>query len=188
MPASARAPTSPIADRAARRRRDLLSRHLPRPARRSRAPRSDAALLAARLGQSAGDGRSAVVAGGGRTRVHRARAGHRRRHPRAEGCAGLLPSRLRRRRCRERRHPGRPRRRPAALDPGAAAAPGTARAPGPTYLHHPLVAHADGRRLAKRDFAPTLAAMRDSGCDWPRPRRAICAPAICRLDFASQDA
>lgn len=37
--------------------------------------------------------------------------------------------------------------------------------PEPTYLHHPLVAHADGRRLAKRDRAPTLAAMRESGAD-----------------------
>jgi glutamyl-Q tRNA(Asp) synthetase len=37
--------------------------------------------------------------------------------------------------------------------------------PQPTYLHHPLVAHADGRRLAKRDLAPTLAAMRESGVD-----------------------
>ena len=37
--------------------------------------------------------------------------------------------------------------------------------PEPTYLHHPLVAHADGRRLAKRDLAPTLAAMRDNGAD-----------------------
>jgi len=37
--------------------------------------------------------------------------------------------------------------------------------PEPTYLHHPLVAHADGRRLAKRDLAPTLAAMRDGGVD-----------------------
>ena len=37
--------------------------------------------------------------------------------------------------------------------------------PEPDYLHHPLVAHADGRRLAKRDLAPTLAAMRDSGVD-----------------------
>ena len=35
----------------------------------------------------------------------------------------------------------------------------------PIYLHHPLVAHADGRRLAKRDLAPTLAAMRESGAD-----------------------
>ncbi len=35
--------------------------------------------------------------------------------------------------------------------------------PEPTYLHHPLVLHDDGRRLAKRDHAPTLAAMRDSG-------------------------
>ncbi len=39
--------------------------------------------------------------------------------------------------------------------------------PEPTYLHHPLVAHADGRRLAKRDFAPTLAAMREAGVDGP---------------------
>ena len=37
--------------------------------------------------------------------------------------------------------------------------------PEPVYLHHPLVAHADGRRLAKRDLAPTLAAMRDAGVD-----------------------
>ena len=37
--------------------------------------------------------------------------------------------------------------------------------PEPTYLHHPIVAHADGRRLAKRDLAPTLAAMRDAGMD-----------------------
>jgi glutamyl-Q tRNA(Asp) synthetase len=37
----------------------------------------------------------------------------------------------------------------------------------PTYLHHQLVAHADGRRLAKRDRAPTLAAMREIGVDGP---------------------
>ena len=37
--------------------------------------------------------------------------------------------------------------------------------PEPTYLHHPLVTHEDGRRLAKRDLAPTLAAMRESGVD-----------------------
>ncbi|HEX8415817.1 MAG TPA: tRNA glutamyl-Q(34) synthetase GluQRS [Sphingomicrobium sp.] len=34
--------------------------------------------------------------------------------------------------------------------------------PEPAYLHHPLIVHPDGRRLAKRDQAPTLAAMRDS--------------------------
>jgi glutamyl-Q tRNA(Asp) synthetase len=39
--------------------------------------------------------------------------------------------------------------------------------PAPTYLHHALVTHEDGRRLAKRDLAPTLAAMRDSGVDGP---------------------
>jgi glutamyl-Q tRNA(Asp) synthetase len=37
----------------------------------------------------------------------------------------------------------------------------------PTYIHHALVTHEDGRRLAKRDLAPTLAAMRDSGVDGP---------------------
>lgn len=37
--------------------------------------------------------------------------------------------------------------------------------PEPQYLHHPLVTHADGRRLAKRDLAPTLGAMRDGGID-----------------------
>jgi glutamyl-Q tRNA(Asp) synthetase len=35
----------------------------------------------------------------------------------------------------------------------------------PRYLHHPLVVHAEGRRLAKRDLAPTLAAMRENGVD-----------------------
>jgi len=37
--------------------------------------------------------------------------------------------------------------------------------PEPAYLHHPLITHQDGRRLAKRDLAPTLAAMRASGVD-----------------------
>ena len=40
--------------------------------------------------------------------------------------------------------------------------------PAPAYLHHPLVTHADGRRLAKRDLAPTLAAMREAGIDGPQ--------------------
>jgi glutamyl-Q tRNA(Asp) synthetase len=39
--------------------------------------------------------------------------------------------------------------------------------PEPTYCHHRLVGHADGRRLAKRDKAPTLAAMRSDGVDGP---------------------
>jgi glutamyl-Q tRNA(Asp) synthetase len=37
--------------------------------------------------------------------------------------------------------------------------------PEPLYLHHQLVTHYDGRRLAKRDQAPTLAAMREAGID-----------------------
>ncbi len=40
--------------------------------------------------------------------------------------------------------------------------------PEPTYLHHPLILHHDGRRLAKRDLAPSLAAMRTAGIDGPR--------------------
>lgn len=40
--------------------------------------------------------------------------------------------------------------------------------PEPTYLHHPLVTHEDGRRLAKRDQAPTLLAMREAGVDGRR--------------------
>jgi len=37
--------------------------------------------------------------------------------------------------------------------------------PQPAYLHHEIVTHLDGRRLAKRDLAPTLAAMRKAGVD-----------------------
>jgi glutamyl-Q tRNA(Asp) synthetase len=40
--------------------------------------------------------------------------------------------------------------------------------PEPTYLHHPLVTHEDGRRLAKRDLAPTLAGMREAGVEGSR--------------------
>ena len=39
--------------------------------------------------------------------------------------------------------------------------------PEPSYLHHSIVAHEDGRRLAKRDLAPTLAAMREAEVDGP---------------------
>jgi glutamyl-Q tRNA(Asp) synthetase len=39
--------------------------------------------------------------------------------------------------------------------------------PEPTYLHHPLITHDDGSRLAKRDKAPTLEAMRQAGVDGP---------------------
>ena len=39
--------------------------------------------------------------------------------------------------------------------------------PDPEYLHHPLITHDDGRRLAKRDLAPTLRALREAGVDGP---------------------
>ena len=54
----------------------------------------------------------------------------------------------------------------------------------PVYLHHRLVVHDDGRRLAKRDLAPTLSAMRESGADGPalaRDLRAGLLPAGFRL-------
>lgn len=47
--------------------------------------------------------------------------------------------------------------------------------PEPAYLHHPIVVHADGRRLAKRDCAPTLAAMREAGADGPALAAALSA-------------
>ena len=37
--------------------------------------------------------------------------------------------------------------------------------PEPTYCHHSIVARADGRRLAKRDLAPTLEAFRAEGAN-----------------------
>jgi glutamyl-Q tRNA(Asp) synthetase len=43
--------------------------------------------------------------------------------------------------------------------------------PDPLYLHHPVVVHEDGRRLAKRDLAPTLSALREAGVDGPELAR-----------------
>jgi glutamyl-Q tRNA(Asp) synthetase len=45
--------------------------------------------------------------------------------------------------------------------------------PEPVYFHHPLVTHDDGRRLAKRDLAPTLQALRESGVDGPELARQL---------------
>ena len=59
--------------------------------------------------------------------------------------------------------------------------------PEPVYLHHRLVTDADGRRLAKRDLAPTLAAMREKGVDG----RALAADLLAGklpLGFAFADA
>ncbi|KQS03432.1 glutamyl-Q tRNA(Asp) synthetase [Sphingomonas sp. Leaf357] len=39
--------------------------------------------------------------------------------------------------------------------------------PTPSYRHHPLLTDADGQRLAKRNGAPTLAALRADGVDGP---------------------
>ncbi|MBR7551804.1 hypothetical protein KC220_25010, partial [Mycobacterium tuberculosis] len=37
--------------------------------------------------------------------------------------------------------------------------------PSPTYIHHPLLLGADGKRLAKRDGAIALADLRRDGMD-----------------------
>lgn len=58
--------------------------------------------------------------------------------------------------------------------------------PAPTYLHHPLVTHEDGRRLAKRERAPTLAAMRESGVDGRRLTADLLAGKL-PLGFAFHD-
>ena len=59
--------------------------------------------------------------------------------------------------------------------------------PEPAYLHHRLVTHADGRRLAKRDLAPTLAAMREAGVDGPQLASDLLADKL-PLGFALADA
>lgn len=45
--------------------------------------------------------------------------------------------------------------------------------PEPEYLHHPIVGFSDGRRLAKRDRAPTLSAMRELGVNGPELAREL---------------
>jgi glutamyl-Q tRNA(Asp) synthetase len=61
------------------------------------------------------------------------------------------------------------------------------RLPQPSYLHHRLITHLDGRRLAKRDLAPTLAAMRDAGSDGPDLVRQLLAGDV-PSGFRLQDA
>lgn len=48
--------------------------------------------------------------------------------------------------------------------------------PAPRYRHHRLVADAEGRRLAKRDAAATLASLRQSGADPRKLRTALGFP------------
>ena len=45
--------------------------------------------------------------------------------------------------------------------------------PQPAYFHHQLVTHEDGRRLAKRDLAPTLQALREAGVEGPELARQL---------------
>lgn len=118
-------------DRPAWRCRRPIPRHLPALARRSRPARIDTALLAAGFRQSAGDCRAARLDRSGRQSVPEWVGRFRRRHLGAQGCAVILPSRLRGRRCCFRREPGGTRRGFAAFDahPAPAAnATGPARA------------------------------------------------------------
>ena len=172
-PASARAPTSP---------QSLTAPHgdaatsypgtCRRLARRPGSPRDDPALLAAGFRQ-----RRWTVAGcrRGRRPMASASTGSEDQIGDAILARKDAPASyhlcLRRRRCRERRDhwsfaapTSGPRRRSSGLLQVLLGLP------EPTYLHHPLVTHEDGRRLAKRDLAPTLAAMREAGVDGRRPR------------------
>nr|WP_314075237.1 tRNA glutamyl-Q(34) synthetase GluQRS [uncultured Roseococcus sp.] len=49
--------------------------------------------------------------------------------------------------------------------------------PEPLYAHHPLILGPDGRRLAKRDHAPTLRALREAGRT-PEEVRAMAFPGL----------
>ena len=154
-------------DRAARRRRGAL---IPAPAAAcptipSGAPASRTAGGSTRQERStfAGPARRGpkTTAGSFERRGRR----FRRRDPRPQGCAGLLSSRLRRRRCRERRDPGRARRRSARLDPDPAAAPDAAR-PARTGLSPPSARH-PRRRPPPGQARPRA----DAGRDARRRRR-----------------
>ena len=54
--------------------------------------------------------------------------------------------------------------------------------PAPRYHHHRLLLAPAGRRLAKRDRAETLAALRESGVDGP-----ALAARLARLDMRGPD-
>jgi glutamyl-Q tRNA(Asp) synthetase len=56
--------------------------------------------------------------------------------------------------------------------------------PQPRYLHHRLLLAADGRRLAKRDGAATLEALRAAGTDGPTLARRLAGIAPAGPDFA----
>jgi glutamyl-Q tRNA(Asp) synthetase len=56
--------------------------------------------------------------------------------------------------------------------------------PVPRYLHHPLIADAHGRRLAKRDRAATLEALREAGEDGLALRDALLRQAAPLLEAA----
>ena len=59
--------------------------------------------------------------------------------------------------------------------------------PEPSYLHHALIVHEDGQRLAKRDLAPTLAAMREAGVEGPALAEKLLAGQV-PAGFRLQDA
>jgi glutamyl-Q tRNA(Asp) synthetase len=56
--------------------------------------------------------------------------------------------------------------------------------PAPRYHHHRLLLAPDGRRLAKRDRAETLQALRDAGVDGPALARQLAALTMSGADIA----
>lgn len=62
--------------------------------------------------------------------------------------------------------------------------------PAPQYLHHPLLLDGSGRRLAKRDRAATLAAMRAGGINGDDVRGQLvrqCAPLLAQAGLAFRE-
>ena len=81
----------------------------------------------------------------------------------AQGGAGELSSGGHRRRCDPGRNLGDPRRRSEEATHIHRLLQALLGLPTPRYRHHPLLTDATGRRLAKRDGAPTIRSMRENG-------------------------
>ena len=171
-----RADIAAVADRAARRCRQHLSRHLPRPARRSRAARERRRIAGGWIRPRRW--RSPACRAGRKRTARRspARPGDigdailaRKDAPSSYHLACVVDDAASGRDLVVRGADLRPRRRSSGCCRPCSACPNR---PISTIR---LVAHDDGRRLAKRDLAPTLAAMRDAGVDGPALARDLLA-------------
>ena len=179
IPASAPARRSPTRSRARPTRRTARKgRSIPASAaacrtreRQERIALGHGLCAAARRGE--GDGGGGARARPSRNAVHGperrnrhadgAPGNARRRGAGAQGFAGELSPRRRRRRCDPGHDAGHPRQRSVSRDPYPASVAGAVRYAAPAYLHHRLILDADGRKFSKRDRAVTLAALREGG-------------------------